>query len=466
MERMWKVPFRAWLFLAVLPLSEFTQAQWQSLNGGVNEFVRCFALSPDSTSLLLGGSFRHARNNGDSIGVFGLVRWNGSQWDTTGLATPDPIAMIGKLRYVTSLMEQNDTILVSGVGCLPDWECDTMSLGTRLVAGGWQPFGQPDYGMDLFRLNGRIFTGGDNTDSIFDQPVHGVGEYRNGTVQALPNSPFSTPDIYGAAYWHGVYYFVGNTGGELGSPDIVAYDGVSTWSGVGGGMGTGWLRAAAGLGDSLYVGGYFFPGGNNLSTHAQIFDGTAWQPFFPQVEFIGQVWDIQTYQGAVYISGIYNFVGESTWYGLLRYDGQHLCAIGGPMPSGAQGKIAFFQNNLYMPQYSLYPGGDLEWVGYLPLDGLVPDTCITISQSSMQERERAMLKVSPNPAEDQLTVQWSAGGLIQSIEVYDLTGRKVLEQVSVNAGVSIISIRELAPGMYTVSVRSGSGGSSARFIKR
>lgn len=136
------------------------------------------------------------------------------------------------------------------------------------------------------------------------------------------------------------------------------------------------------------------------------------------------------------------------------------------MPSGAQGKIAFFQNNLYMPQYSLYPGGDLEWVGYLPLDGLVPDTCITISQSSMQERERAMLKVSPNPAEDQLTVQWSAGGLIQSIEVYDLTGRKVLEQGSVNAGVSIISIRELAPGMYTVSVRSGSGGSSARFIKR
>jgi len=56
--------------------------------------------------------------------------------------------------------------------------------------------------------------------------------------------------------------------------------------------------------------------------------------------------------------------------------------------------------------------------------------------------------------------------LIQSIEVYDLTGRKVLEQGSVNAGVSIISIRELAPGMYTVSVRSGSGGSSARFIKR
>ena len=404
-----------------------SSAQWQSLNGGVDEFVKCFALSADSSSLYVGGSFRYVRQAQDSLGAFGIACWDGAQWDTNGLASPDPISMIGKYRWVGAILDLADTIVTSSVGCLPNWDCNVMQYGTMLVNGEWEPFGEPNYSIDLFRLNDRVFIGGDNTDTIFGQPVNGIGEYQNGSVSALPNSPFLQPlDFYGAAYWHGQYYFAGNTWGELGSPDIVAYDGDSTWSGVGGGMGSGWLRTVAGFGDSLYVGGYFFPGGNNLSTHAQIFDGTAWQPFFSQVEFIGQVWDIQTYEGAIYIWGTYHFQGETTLYGLLRYNGRELCAIGGPMDVGG---MAFFQNNLYAPLYSWYPGLENEWVGYLPLDGLVPDTCISISQASVQERERSVLQVYPNPGNDHVSIALRADHYPARVTALDMAGRRVFEQV-------------------------------------
>ncbi|MBK8614270.1 MAG: T9SS type A sorting domain-containing protein [Flavobacteriales bacterium] len=77
-----------------------------------------------------------------------------------------------------------------------------------------------------------------------------------------------------------------------------------------------------------------------------------------------------------------------------------------------------------------------------------------------------VLQLFPNPVEDQLTVQWHTGGFIQSISIYDLTGRMVLEHSGVNAGICTLATGGLASGMYTVSVRTGTGLASARFIKR
>ena len=403
-------------------------AQWQSLNGGVDFFTRCFALTPDSSSLLVGGNFKYVHQ--DSLGAVGLANWNGASWSIDDLSPPPAasVSMPINSRYVLSVIQVQDTILTSHGGTLLNWD-STLQLAAMLTNDQWQPLGVPDGILAFFEIHGRVFGGGE-AGTLFSSPMPGVREWRNGTFNPLPHSPFNQPqDIWCGTYWHDLYYFGGNTWGELGSPDIVTYDGDSIWSGVAGGMGNGWVNALVGFGDSLYVGGYFLQGGNNLSTHAQIFDGTAWHPFFPQVEFISQVLDMQVYEGALYISGLYHFVGESTWYGLLRYDGHDLCAIGGPMPSGDNGKIAFFQNNLYMALASTFPGLEFEWVGYLPLDGLIPDTCITISQASVQERERTVLRVYPNPGNDHVSISLNADQFPARITVCDMSGRRVFEHV-------------------------------------
>ncbi len=417
----------------------------------MDHFPRCFVVSSDSACLFVGGTFKYVRQGQDSLLAAGLARWDGSQWSVSDLDPPLPDSIAGTFRNVLSIAQVGDTLLVGNSGGYWNWDYTVMNHGTRLVNGAWQPFGEPNFGIDLFNVNGRTFIGGDNTDSIFGQAMQGVGEYRNGIVNPLPNSPFNQPlDFYGATYWHGQYYFAGNTWGELGSPDIVAYDGDSTWSGVGGGMGIGWLQTVAGFGDSLYVGGYFFPGGNNLSTHIQLFDGTQWQPFFPQVEYIGQVWDIQVYQGALYVWGTYHFQGESTLYGLLRFDGRELCAIGGPMDV-AQGKMAFFQHSIYASLYTWYPGLELEWIGYLPLDGLIPDTCITITQSGISEREVEQLGVYPNPGTDHLTITTSSAHYPVDLFVRDMTGRlvhweRLTQNIFIDAGA-------WAVGSYSIELR-------------
>lgn len=346
-----------------------------------------------------------------------------------------------------SLLELEDTILTSYMGNAWFWN-DSMDNAAQLANGEWKPLGEPDALLDFYRLNGRVFIGGE-AGLLLGSSMPGVRAWSNGTIQALPNSPFTQPvDVSTGAYWQGHYYFGGNTWGELGSHDIVRFDGDSTWSGVGGGMGPGWLNAHAGFGDSLYAGGYFLAGGNNLSTHLQLFDGTQWQPFFPQVEFIGQVRDIQVYQGALYVSGIYHFVGESTWYGLLRFDGRDLCAIGGSMPAGDNGPIAFFQNNLYMALAAQFPGLEYEFIGYLPLDDLVPDTCITVVNTSVAEHTEATLGLFPNPGREHLSLTSPLEAWPAEVEVRDMAGRLVhRERLGANAA---LSTGAWAAGTYTV----------------
>lgn len=451
---------RSILLATTLFVVGLSHGQWQSLNGGLDHFVRCFEINSDSSSLLVGGSFDYVMQ--DSLGAAGIASWDGATWSIAGLAPPpDSLVPLPQcFRVVLSICQSNDSILMGFTGgCLinPD---PAMVYANVLANGTWQPFGTPDYVPFFLKANGRVFIGGDNTDTIFAGPVNGVCEWRGGAVQQLKGNPFTLQqDILAATYWNGTYYFGGNTWGELGSPDIVAYDGDSLWSGVGGGMGPGWLQTIAGFGDSLYVGGYFLQGGNNMSTHIQLFDGTQWKPFFPQVEYIGQVWDIQSYEGSLYIWGTYHFQGESTTYALLRFDGRELCALGGPMDVAQSGGMAFFQNNLYAPLYSWYPGLEDQWIGRLPLDGLVPDTCITVVGTGVPEHAEATLALYPNPGKEHLSLTAPANAWPAEVEVRDGTGRVVhRERLTANTALAASA---WAAGTYTVQLR-GSDGSVRR----
>ena len=275
------------------------------------------------------------------------------------------------------------------------------------------------------------------------------------------------------AFWNGQYYFAG-VFQVLGSRKIVAFDGVDQWSPLGGGVGGNFLRKVQGYGDSLYVGGFMLPGQDVVDRHLQIWDGENWLPIFEEVFVSGQVMGMAVYDGELYISGAFFFGEDTTQYGLIRYDGHRICALGGFMYHGG-GEIAFFQDKLYM---ALPPqNGQLsyEYIGYLDLATVVPDTCVTVSHTGVQEHaaQGGVLRVYPNPVVpgDAVTLCYamptgfSPSGPLRVV-VQDAMGRQVHEEVlghyghselrgTKQEGVLIAVSASLAAGLYHLHLTDG-----------
>lgn len=423
------------------------KCQWQSLDGGLSQDVRSIELSDNAMELIVGGKF--IWTNGGSLRANGLAKWNGVSWTTAecGEGNGDTSQLGNPGDFIVSLAQYNDTLFAGIAG--DAWQYDPLlSEASYLVNGEWYPCGDPDLYIFFLEEQGRLFSGG-RADTIYGQFMPGVNEWIAGSLQRASGSPFnSSAGVYTSTYWHDQFYF-GGAFQVLGSRKVVSFDGTATWSPLGGGVGGNFVSAMAGYGDSLYVGGFFHTGLNVRSTHLQIWDGTSWLPFFPQVEYYGTVVDIQVYDGVLYVAGIFHFAGETTWYDLLRFDGHELCAIGGPTPSGDNGEIEFFQGDLYMalgPTFEALPN---ENIGRLPLTGLVPDTCISVVQTGIHDAgEISPLRVSPNPAHDQLHVVHALSSCV-GLHVIDPVGRVVLDQTC-GPGSSIVRVGSLAPACYTV----------------
>lgn len=439
------------------------QAQWQSLNSGVSHFVRAFTFAPDSSRLLVGGSFTWVHQ--DSLLANQLAWWDGTNWSIDGLANGggDTVNTGPSWQPVLTLAFRGDTLFASYLSNI--WQNDLeLRCASMLVNGTWEPCGRPESTFFFMEANGRLFNGG-LADSLYGQHQPMVNEWINGAWQPLPGYSFgNSAGVYDVAYWQGSYYF-GGTFNAFGSRKIVAFDGVDQWTPLGGGVGGNFIETVCGYGDSLYVGGYFLPGGSVQSKHAQIWDGQSWRPFFPQVEFVGVVRDMQVYDGALYISGIHTWVGDTTWYGLLRYDGHELCSIGGYMPSGDNTKMAFFQGNLYLgisPLFEALPG---EYIAYLPLEGLVPDRCVEII-ASVTERTNGHLALRPSVAASGPVViewpHWAAGE--SEITVLDAMGRTVMRRRCSGALGCQLAADELVAGGYTVLLRSQQGHAVGRLL--
>jgi len=311
-----------------------------------------------------------------------------------------------------------------------------------------------------------MFSGGVH-DSLYGAYAPGILEWSNGAFVDIPGMPFTSQvAVYDVEFWHGLFYF-GGTFDALGSPRILAFDGVDQWMPVGNGVGGYFIETICGYGDSLYVAGFLQPGPNVQSTHIQLWDGSNWKPFFPQVEFVGATRDIQVHDGVLYIAGVHHWVGVDTWYGLLRYDGHQLCSIGGPTPFGDNTKMAFFQDHLYLGLNAQFVGLEYQFIGKLPLLGLVPDRCADVGPNSIQEdgSSDSVLQVYPNPASVDVTLQFPAQVRTGKIDVFDGFGRMVVSQSVKNATYAVLDISNLANGSYTAVVSGDTYRWTARVLR-
>lgn len=447
----------------ILFAPSWLHAQWQSLDGGLNWQVIDFEYNQDSSELIVAGGFPYTRS--DSLRANGLANWNGTEWNIQGLGDGcgDTSAQGNLSINFLSVALFHDTLFAGALGSHihyhPEW-----GLGAGMNLGEWFSIGDPNNYFYTLKVHDRLFSGG-RTDTLYGQYMPGIKEWIGGTWQAIPNMPLGPGSYYCATYWHDQYWFAGSfiSGGAR---SVIAFDGVDQWT-PNWGPGGGWINAITGFGDSLYVGGWYPLGSDTESPMIQLWDGAAWQPFFSDVlQFHWQIFDMEVYQGALYISGDFHFLDDpSTQYSLLRFDDHELCAIGGVNTVGVNGQIAFFQGDLYMALASQFPGLEFEWIGRLPLEGLVPDRCVEVVTGVNGHEGDQILLLSPNPTWDALTLSGLDHLNDATVQVIDALGRALTPALSVGSSTLQLRTSQWPAGTYWVRLTSRSGIVTRRFLK-
>jgi Secretion system C-terminal sorting domain/SprB repeat len=88
--------------------------------------------------------------------------------------------------------------------------------------------------------------------------------------------------------------------------------------------------------------------------------------------------------------------------------------------------------------------------------------------TGITEASESEIGISPNPADGQFTVNYTASGVSQ-LRVFDVTGREVhREQLNTASGNvnAMLDLRNLTPGIYMLQISSGSNVSTAKLVIR
>ena len=85
---------------------------------------------------------------------------------------------------------------------------------------------------------------------------------------------------------------------------------------------------------------------------------------------------------------------------------------------------------------------------------------------SVDEFTADQVVMYPNPAGDQLQIQWNANDPLESVQIFDITGKQVLSlDMNQNTGLTV-DVSELATGLYLVKFQSAIGTATKRLIKQ
>jgi len=118
-----------------------------------------------------------------------------------------------------------------------------------------------------------------------------------------------------------------------------------------------------------------------------------------------------------------------------------------------------FRMKRYPTDYEAFDGRDLTPMGWLELnaDSLFCDQILPTSE----EMSNYYLSVFPNPANNQITIEWE-GGVYADVMIYDILGRE-MDKFRASGGRKFVDIAAYQAGIYFVEIE---GREVKRFIKK
>lgn len=93
------------------------------------------------------------------------------------------------------------------------------------------------------------------------------------------------------------------------------------------------------------------------------------------------------------------------------------------------------------------------------IDEVVDAASVGVPNTTIQT-----LKIFPNPVQDQLTLALGDTKAAR-LRISDMQGRVWLEDILLDAPIQVVSVQDLPLGMYTISINTGTGVRSGKFVK-
>lgn len=259
-------------------VARFDGVRWHPLGSGVDGQVRCSL--EFQGQLFVGGLFTTAGGGNAS----NIARWNGSNWQPAGAGFDGEVWALAE--HQGQLYAGGEFTASGGVavGAIARW------TGTA-----WQP------------VAGGLSWGLGGSASVQALLSDGALLYAGGEFDRAGSTPAS---------------------------HIAAFDG-SSWRPLGTGInnfGWGWVRALARHNNRIYVGGAFGQAGAVLSDNIAAWDGSTWHAVGAGLQggsYGAIVWDLEVYNGSLYVGGSFVQSNGTPLERVARFDGTALQPTGG-----------------------------------------------------------------------------------------------------------------------------------------
>lgn len=262
-------------------------------------------------------------------------------------------------------------------------------------------------------------------------------------------------------------YFT-SVGGGIPAASLARWDGTS-WTDVGGGVGTGepydyqYVLALEPSGQDLIVGGTFSSAGGEPIEFLARYNGAEWSPLGSGVN--GSVWDFVQFDDALIVAGEFGTAGGVLCSSIASWDGYEWSPLGSGLNHDAY-SLGVFGDDLYVGGSFYMAGGKPSWrIGRWMGSSSGAD--------DVPAAPAPLLRV-PNP--------YRAGDLIHldlpslgpaEVSVFDADGRIVRRLFSERTGPGPIEVswdgaseagRTVGPGVYFLQARTGERVATERIV--
>ncbi|HXB12613.1 MAG TPA: T9SS type A sorting domain-containing protein [Bacteroidia bacterium] len=451
---------KALFIISLCCTSYFSFGQWDSVGSGIGingyEPFAVLAMQEYNGNLYVGGTFTVAGSKTDTA----IAIWNGTNWSAfaNGLG--------GKYTTVEAFTIYNGSLCVGGYFTTAGGKVANniaMWNGTT-----WSTLGSGIKGTvySLAVFNGNLYAGG-IFDSADGKPVHDItmwngstwSDVGGGVVQSGSGYPIS---IYSMIVYNNNLYIGGSfdTVGNQPINNIAMWNG-STWSAVGGGVGNpnesqiGVYTMAIWNGN-LYVGGAFDTvGGKAIGAIAE-WNGVTWLGLGKSNYAYDGVSTITVYNSNLYVAGTFlGSIGGIQANNIAEWNG----TVWSPLGSG----VSFYPDSggvdVIAPYGGyLYAGGGFHEAGSINVRNIArwssPTGINELSQSNS-------LNVYPNPSNGIFNVELKPNSEKLKIEVYNMMGEKLQEQLTVDNAQLTINLSGEPNGIYLYRLIDNSGNAVA-----
>ena len=458
---------KRYIVLLLLLLSLITKGQnWTSLNGGTSYPVLSIFGDTINNKLYAAGLF-------DTIGGISanrIARWNGNSWDSMSAGFLNVLLIRHAFTlYNGNLVTANNVFNFSRAH-IAKWDgVQWDSIGNNFICKPWDNF------VGVITLNNELYAYGvfDSINHIYYNSI-AKWDGQNWISLGFPyRFTGDTPSILCLAMYNNELYAAGafsDSNNQM--VNIAKYDG-NSWSIVGGGF-HGPMDQVYDLEvyqNELYAAGEFKISDGNAFNYIARWNGTEWKDVGGGVTSAdnSQINDLLVLNNKLYAGGVFTEVGGIPATYLAAWNGTNWCGFGNTESNSTTvGCMATINNDLYITCNNMFAGVTVnriaKWIG-----GNYVDTCgntTGIKETIVNENE---LTVYPNPANNQITVEFEIAEKEALMEIKNILGQTVYSELSkTDKGKNsvIIDISAFPNGAYFIQAQSSNSIFSKKFVKQ